>query len=128
MSILCRSIAPVFAVLTTTAAHAQIQLAPAPDGRAHFMQNGARTTVMCDHRPVQVDANRVSLKIVGLCRRVIVAGNHNDVSTQVRAGGIVEITGEHNDVWVHQVSRGRMPILLNYGQSNTFHPGRPGGF
>ena len=128
MSTLRRSIASAFAALTTAAAHAQVQPAPAPDDRTHFTRNGASTTVVCDWRPVQVDANRVSLKIVGLCRRVIVAGNHNDVSTQVRAGGIVEITGRHNDVWVHQVSRGRMPLLLNYGQSNTFHPGRPGGF
>ena len=61
---------------------------PAPDGRAHFTQNGASTTIVCDWRPVEIDANRVSLKVVGPCRRVIVTGNHNDVSTQVRAGGI----------------------------------------
>ena len=128
MSPVRHSLVLTLAILTTAAGHAQAQLVPAPDGRAHFTQNGASTTIVCDWRPVEIDANRVSLKVVGPCRRVIVAGNHNDVSSQVRAGGIVEITGEHNDVWVHQVSRGRMPVLLNYGQSNTFHPGRPGGF
>jgi Protein of unknown function (DUF3060) len=96
------------------------------DGRVHFTQDHARQTVYCDgRRPFEMDAGRVSLKIVGPCTQVYVAGDHNDVETDVLAGGLVMITGAHNDVTWHQVSRGRPPALVDRGQSNTFHPNAP---
>lgn len=96
------------------------------DGRVHFTQDGARQTVYCDsRRPFEMDADHVSLKIVGPCRAVYVAGDHNDVETDVLGGGLVMITGAHNDVTWHQVSRGRPPALINNGSSNTFHPNAP---
>lgn len=96
------------------------------DGRVHFTQDHARQTVYCDgRRPFEMDADRVSLKIVGPCTQVYVAGDHNDVETDVLGGGLVMITGAHNDVTWHQVSGGRPPALINRGQSNTFHPSAP---
>ncbi len=94
------------------------------DGRIHYTRDGARETVYCDGRhPFEMDADRVDLKIVGPCTQVYVAGNHNDVETDVLGGGMIMITGAHNDVTWHQVSRGRPPALVNNGSSNTFHPG-----
>ena len=121
----CRRLAPAFAVLTLATG-----CAPTPrpaltlnDGRQHFTQDRASATVACDGRPFVVDANRASLKLRGRCYHVIVAGNHNDVETDVLGSGTVEITGAHNDVTWRQMSPGPRPVLVDRGPSNTFHRG-----
>ena len=121
----CRRLTPAFAVLALAAGCAAT---PRPvltlnDGRQHFTQDRASATVVCDGRPFVVDANRVSLTLRGRCDHVIVAGNHNDIETDVLGSGTVEITGTHNDVTWLQVSPGPRPILVDRGAGNTFHRG-----
>jgi hypothetical protein len=95
------------------------------DGREHFTQDRASTSAVCDGRPFEADANRVSLTITGPCRQVFVTGDHNDFQVDVLAGGMVDIDGTHNDVTWHQVGRGPRPALLGRGPSNPFHRGIP---
>ena len=115
---------PMVLSLALAAAGASAKVVPTVnDGRIHYTKNGARETVYCDGRhPFEMDADRVDLKIVGPCSQVYVAGDHNDVETDVLGGGMIMITGAHNDVTWHQVSPGRPPALVNNGPSNTFHP------
>lgn len=122
----CKLTAALLIVLPLGAGCAIARVVPSvDDGRVHFVQNGARQTVYCDQRPFEMDADHVSLKIVGPCRAVYVAGDHNDIETDVLGGGLVMITGAHNDVTWHQVSPGRPPALIIQGHSDTFHPSAP---
>jgi Protein of unknown function (DUF3060) len=93
------------------------------DGRQHFTQDRATATATCDGRPFVVDADRVSLRIGGPCRQIVIAGDHNDIEVSMLPGGVVEITGAHNDVTWRQMGRGPRPVLSDRGQSNSFHRG-----
>lgn len=82
---------------------------------------GRVSAVSCAGRPVLLQASHTDITVTGPCRYVRVAGEHNDIHTDVLAGGTVEITGAHNDVWWRQLSRGPRPRLLDSGTRNTFH-------
>ena len=126
MSIARHSVTSLLAVLTSVAGCAPERPRPdLSDGRQHFTQDHTNTTIGCGGAPFQVDAYRVTLKLTGPCREVIVAGDHNDVETDVLPGGTVQITGSHNDVTWRQMAPGPRPALLNSGRGNTF---RNGGF
>ncbi len=121
----CRRLVPMVAILAM-ASGCEGASRPAlnlNDGRQHFTQDRVSASVTCDGRPFEVDANRVSLTITGPCSHVVVAGNHNDIETDVLANGTVEITGAHNDVTWRKVGSGSRPILVDRGVSNTFHRG-----
>src|SRR5579875_3393964 len=79
------------------------------------------STVTCGPRAVLLGGSHTDAKVLGDCRYVRVAGEHNDIQVEVAPGGTVEITGAHNDVWWRQSRPGPGPRLLNVGQSNTFH-------
>ena len=97
------------------------------DGRQHFTRDHVRASAVCDGRLFEVDADRASLRVTGPCRQVFVAGNHNDIETDVLAGGVVEVVGAHNDITWNQVGRGPRPALLDHGRSNSFHRGNGRG-
>lgn len=78
----------------------------------------------CGPQPVRLNGSHTDVKLTGACRLVQLAGDHNDVEVWVAAGGEIEITGSHNDVWWHQAGRGRPPRLENRGKENDFHRAR----
>ena len=98
---------------------------PAPptvqNGVLVYSQNGARQTIQCDNRPIQLSGDRTALRLTGECQFVRLAGNHNDIEVEAAPGATIEITGEHNDLTWRQTRPGPHPVLLNRGQSNSFH-------
>jgi hypothetical protein len=80
--------------------------------------------VMCGARPVLLHGSRTDVTLDGPCARVMVAGDHNDVSVALIPGGTIDITGDHNDVtWHMPAGHPGAPSLLDHGQSNTYHAG-----
>lgn len=96
------------------------------DGATHYTDSRVKGSIDCGGRPVVLDGNRSVLRLTSPCRRVTVAGRRNDVHVEVAPGGLVEITGAHNDVTWRQVGEGRRPELKAVGPSNTFHADRRG--
>lgn len=96
------------------------------DGATHYTDSRVKGSIDCGGRPVVLDGNRSVLRLTGPCRRVTVAGRRNDVHVEVAPGGLVEITGAHNNVTWRQVGEGRRPELRVVGPSNTFHADRRG--
>jgi len=50
-----------------------------------------------------------------------VSAVHNDIFIDVIPGGMIEITGNHNDVSWRRIERGPLQVLQDRGQSNSFH-------
>ena len=90
---------------------------------AHGWDNyGYASAITCGSRPVLLTGNSMDLTMNGPCSFVRVEGNHNDISIVVAPRGTIEITGAHNDVSWHVPPGARFtPILLDHGNSNTFH-------
>lgn len=84
---------------------------------------GRVSKVTCQGRPVLLQGNHTDVTVTGPCRYVRVAGAHNDVTVDVAPGATIEITGAHNDVWWRSRIPGPRPVLLDHGESNTFHRG-----
>ena len=91
--------------------------APA-DGFVHYATGGR---VMCDGRPISVDASHARVEASGACGTVRVTGEHNDVIVGMAPGGRIEVTGAHNDVWWHTTGPGPHPVVQDKGASNTLH-------
>ena len=78
--------------------------------------------VTCGARPVLLNGDRTDVTLDGPCARVMVAGDHNDVSVALIPGGMIDITGDHNDVtWHSPAGYHGAPSLLDHGHSNTYH-------
>lgn len=88
-----------------------------------YSQNGARQSIECDNRPIQLSGDRTELRLTGECQFVRLAGNHNDVYVEAAPGATIEITGGHNDLTWRQVRPGPQPVLLDRGLGNSFHTG-----
>lgn len=93
------------------------------NGFAVYSASQASQTIPCDTRPVQLNGSRTEIRLTGPCRFVRLIGGHNDVSVELAPGGGIEITGSHNDVTWYLVQPGPDPVLLDHGESNTFHRG-----
>jgi hypothetical protein len=91
------------------------------DGVTHYSTSRSRQDIVCEGGPIQLDGDRTELTLTGPCRLVRVTGSHNDIETDIVAGGTIEITGNHNDVTWHQIEPGSAPQVQNRGQSNTIH-------
>ena len=91
------------------------------NGVTHYTTSRSKETIQCNGEPIQLDGDRTELTLSGACQFVRVTGAHNDIETDIVAGGTIEITGAHNDVTWRQIDSGPAPQLLNKGESNTFH-------
>jgi hypothetical protein len=114
----------VLICLTSVAACTSMPAPPpvvAADGVAHYKTDGARQTIHCDERPIELDGYHTTLVLTGPCRMVRLVGWHNDIDISLVPGGTIEITGSHNDVSWHPTEPGPKPTLLDHGDSNTFH-------
>jgi len=90
-----------------------------PDGYVHVTQRSG--TIACDGRPVSVDSMHADIVVRNDCRRVRLAGSHDDVTVYIQPGGSIEITGHHNDLVWRQTGPGPRPYLIGGGETNTFH-------
>ncbi len=89
-----------------------------PDGFLHYGTGGK---VQCDARPVSFDGSHTRIEAEGGCRSVRVAGEHNDIIVQMAPGGLIEVTGAHNDIWWRPARPGPAPVFRDVGASNSFH-------
>jgi Protein of unknown function (DUF3060) len=107
--------------LSACGASTRAPTATLQDGWVTYADSRVAQRIACDDRPVLLTGNRNELHLVGDCRQVRIAGEHNDISVNVAPGGTVEITGSHNDVnWTYARPGGR-PQLLDHGKENSFH-------
>lgn len=113
----------IAALAGCTSARPPAPPATMPDGSVRYADSRLESRIGCGAAPVILAGDRNVLTLQGPCRKVTVAGNRNDVTVNVAPGGLIEITGEHNDVTWHQVGEGPRPTLRITGTSNTFHPG-----
>ncbi len=91
------------------------------EGVVHYTTSRAHQNITCEGPPIQLDGDRTELTLTGPCRLVRITGSHNDIFTDIDAGGTIEIIGSHNDVTWRQYQPGPRPQLVNRGESNTFH-------
>ena len=109
------------AALAATGAAAWAAQNP-PAGAWDVYTDRVKTITCTADRPVLLKGSHTELTLTGPCRYVRLTGAHNDIMVTLVPGGTFEITGEHNDVfWTPLDPRGRRPVLLNHGYSNTFH-------
>jgi hypothetical protein len=90
-------------------------------GMTHYSTSRTKQNIACEGQPIQLEGNRTELTLRGRCAFVRITGSHNDIETDIVAGGTIEITGAHNDVTWRQIEPGPPPQLQNRGESNTFH-------
>lgn len=91
------------------------------NGVVQYTTSRTKQTVQCDGRPIDIASDRNEMTLTGPCQFVRVSGAHNDIYSDVIAGGTIEITGDHNDVTWRQIQPGPRPNLQDRGQNNTFH-------
>jgi hypothetical protein len=91
------------------------------NGVTHYTTSRSREIIQCDGKPIQLEGDRTEITLTGPCRFVRITGAHNDIETDIVAGGTIEITGSHNDVTWRLIEPGSSPQLLNSGESNTLH-------
>jgi hypothetical protein len=115
-------LAVVAALATTCAARADHPLSGQVDGGwQNYPLSHVRREIFCDGRPVLLTGDHTKLRLSGDCPRVRVAGRHNDIFVDLLPGGMIEITGAHNDVTWHAARPYPRPRLVNAGSRNTFH-------
>jgi hypothetical protein len=90
-------------------------------GVTHYSTSRSKQNIVCEGQPIQLEGDRTELTLSGPCRLVRITGSHNDIETDIVAGGTIEITGDHNDVTWHLIEPGPSPQLQNRGESNTLH-------
>jgi hypothetical protein len=91
------------------------------NGGMHYSTSRSTQNIACEGQSIQLEGDRMDLTLTGACRFVRITGSHNDIETDIIAGGTIEITGAHNDVTWHQIEPRPSPRLQNRGESNTFH-------
>jgi hypothetical protein len=95
---------------------------PLPVADGEWDAYGYAAHITCGARPVLLTGNHMDLTLDGPCRMVRVAGDHNDISVGLVAGGSIDITGAHNDVDWHLLPGATVPpSLTDHGASNSFH-------
>ncbi|HEY4172071.1 MAG TPA: DUF3060 domain-containing protein [Rhodopila sp.] len=94
-------------------------------GVMHYTASHVTDHVVCGDHQIVLEGDHTDLTLTGACRSVTLAGAHNDVTAELAAGAVFDITGSHNDVNWRQVSAGPHPSLLATGEGDTYHPARP---
>jgi len=110
------------ACLGAPAAGAQVMA----DGYLHYGMSHVTQTVQCSGTPIALDGDETDMSLVGACTHVRVTGERNLVSVDVVPRGLIEITGQHNDVTWRQLRPGPPPVLHALGAHNQFHAGARG--
>lgn len=110
------------ASLAATTAFAQVMA----DGYLHYGMSNIAQTVQCTGTPIAVDGNHTNMTLVGACRRVRVSGDYNNISVDIVPRGLIEITGQHNDVTWRQIRPGPRPTLRALAPHNNFYAGARG--
>jgi hypothetical protein len=96
---------------------------PSPGGWMRVSEAPTKQ-IACGELPVLVDISHATITLTGMCGYVRVIGEHLDVVVDIIAGGTIDITGAHDDVYWKQSTPGVRPSLLDNGPNNTFHPPR----
>jgi hypothetical protein len=91
------------------------------NGVVLYADSRVNQNIACDGRPIQLSGNRTEIRLTGPCQFVRLTGEHNDIWVDLVPGGTFEITGGHNDVRWRQIQPGPRPVLVDRGESNTFH-------
>ena len=85
------------------------------DGFTHIARGG---TFDCQGQPIAVDAMHKDVVLRNDCRRVWIAGSHDDVIVYVDPGASIEVTGVGDSVVYRLLRRGAAPKWSDRGQDN----------
>ena len=85
------------------------------DGYTHVSGSG---TFDCGGRPMAVDGSHRDIVLQTNCRRIRVAGWHDDLTVYVEPGSSIEVTGSHDSIIYRLVRRGAAPQWTNRGTAN----------